>query len=192
MVNKSGRGMHKAAFPLHFLDILAALLCALALFSLPGNAEGQKINKYYTSSILENGTLYFIFPIDGFREINSNERLIFDISYLTVNDSITVNFSYYSEAAKPASSINFKSREKDIICPANKIFIEVEKRLSWHHRYTAKVALADLAGYFKSSDAPSIVLITSEEVLEYRVSESVWKKKGSTISSILQMIQVNR
>ncbi len=170
---------------------ILAILLFICIFSAPSEVSGQKLSKYYTSALLESGTLYFILPLDDFQEKETKSRLIFDISYLTGRDSVTINFSYFSSSSNPADSLSLRSGDCSTTCRASKLFIDVENHQKWHHRFTAKLPFSGLACFFNAPLPPEIIITTQDDHLIYRVRKGHWKKQGSIISSIIQLIQAN-
>ena len=184
--------MHSSAFPASFFRGFSLVLITLIFIcSAPIPGVGQKLTKSYTSAILDSGILYFIFPLDDFQEREEKSRLIFDISYLTSRDSATVNFSYFLSSAHPADSLTLRSGDHVSTCPARKLFMDIENHQKWHHRFTATIHLTDLAHFFQSPFPPEIIIATQDDHLIYRIRKNHWKKQGSIISSIIQIIQAN-
>ena len=192
MVNKLKRGIHGGVSP-PFLRkaLLSAIILLIFVFSPHFIVSGQKLTKYYTAATLDSGTLYFIFPLDDFQETTAKSRLIFDISYLSSRDSAMINFSYFYSSAHPAHSLILKSEDNMTVCPARKLFMDVENHQKWHHRFTTTIHLSDLAFFFQSDLPPEIIIVTDDDHLIYRINKRHWKKQGNIISVILQMIQVN-
>jgi hypothetical protein len=180
------------AFPFSSRRIFLTAFLLWASVLIPSLAvHGQKLNKYYTSSIIEGGTLYFVFPFGDFQEATTKTPLIFDISYISSRDSATLNFSYFHSSALPASSLILKSADIVVTCPARKLFIDLENHQKWHHRYSTTVRMSDLSRFFQSAIPPEIIVTTDDGPLLYRIGKGRWNKQGRIVSSIVQMIQAN-
>ena len=192
MANNTKEGVHRGAFPLFFnRGLYLAIISFLVIFTTSFTVSGQKISKYYTAALIDSGTLYFIFPLDDFLDDVSKNRLIFDISYLSSRDSATVNFSYFLSSAHPAKALTFKAGDRVTECTPMKLFMDVENHQKWHHRFTTTIHLSDLEQFFQSVMPPEIIIATDDSLYTYRIKKHHWKKQGSIVMSILQMIGAN-
>lgn len=193
MENNLERGLHPRAVPFFsFRTPLPFLVFFLWFCSLHVAVSGQKLSKYYTATALEKGTLYYLFPMEGFREAENRDPLIFDISYLSSRDSAILNFSYFHSFALPADHLALQSGDTLITCfPVRKLFMEVEKKAKWHHRYSTTIHIADLELFFQSEQAPGMIITANGIQRRYLISQSKWNKQRRVVSLILQMIRAN-
>lgn len=169
----------------------ARYLLFLSLLFLANTSNGQNISKYYTSSLQGNGMLYFIFPQSGFNNKEVNSTFIYDITYLTTNDTITLNFSYFDKSKYDIDSIAFVSNNETCSTKVKKIFIETKKQ-KWHCRYSSKVLFSDLNSFLNQSGKPKIILYTKQGVVELTIKARIWKKKSSVTKKILTLIKYNQ
>jgi len=161
------------------------------LLLLTCTINGQNISKYYTSSLQENGTLYFIIPQSGFNNNKINGKLTYDITYLTTNDTATLNFSYFDMANRDIDSVVFIGVNKKCSSSVKKIFIETKKQ-KWHYRYSSKILFTDLINFFNQSDNPKIILYTKQGAVELNIKARTWKKQSSVTTKILTLIKYNK
>ncbi len=192
MANDKREGTPAGTFPLGVKrEISLIILLLIAFFPSSFTGSAQKLSNYYTAAIMDSGMLYFFFPLDDFQEDVSRSPLIFDISYLSSRDSATVNFSYFLSSADPAVSLVLRTGEGETVCKATKLFIDLENHQKWHHRFSTTVLLSDLAYFFRSVLPPEILIKTKDSHYTYTIKKCRWKKHGSIVSVIIEMIQTN-
>ncbi len=164
----------------------------LLLFSLIcGVSNAQKISKYYTSSLQDNGILYFIEPKQEFSNSKEDCKIIYDLTYLTANDSISLNFTYSDKIFREIDSIALVQGKINLSSKVNKIFIETDKNI-WKHRYSAKYRFNDFYKIFKSKELMYILIYSSNKTIKLDIKKKRWKKKSSIILKILNLIKANR
>lgn len=193
MENSMERGLHQPAVPFFsFQTPYFVLVLFLSFYSLHITASGQKLGKYYTATMLENGTLYYLFPMEDFREAENKSPLVFDISYLSSRDSAILNFSYFHSFALPADHLALHFGDTVITSyPVRKLFVEVEKKNRWHHRYSSTIHMADLDLFFQSGQTPEIIITAKDMQLRYLINKSKWNRRSRIFSLIIQVIRAN-
>jgi len=169
----------------------ARYLFFLSLLFLVSANNAQNISRYYTSSLQENGTLYFIFPQSGFGNNDSKSKLTYDITYLTTNDTATLNFSYFDASRHVVDSVSFIGNNKRYSSSVKKIFIGTKRR-KWHGRYSSKVLFTDLNSFLSLTDKPRIILYTQQGAVELTIKARTWKKQSSVAKKILNLIKYNQ
>lgn len=181
MVNKLPT---RACFSRPFiLLILLTVICS--------TANAQKISKYFTSSMQDNGVLYFIEPKQEFKSDNENCKLFYDLTYLTTNDTVTFNFTYSDENLREIDRIDLISDDKKISSSTNKIFIESKKDV-WNHRYSAKFLFEDLDSVFQQDSRSSILINYNGQSVLLETQQKRWEKQSEILSKILLMIKANK
>lgn len=153
--------------------------------------DAQNISRYYKSSVQGNSMLYFVMPKMEFESGIDGGKLNYDITYLSANDSATLNFSYFDNSAKQIDSIAFIQYPKKFSSSTKKLFVESQK-FKWHHRYSSKFFFNDLIFLFNQDDRPKIFIYTKSGVNELTISQSEWKKNSDIVTEILSMIKINR
>ncbi len=176
----------KLAYLVRQLFFVLILLLISSIYS-----NGQNVSSYYTSSLQEKGTLYFILPQTGFEEGITKNKFTYDITYLTNNDTAIVNFSYFDKLDRTFDSIVFVSSNKKISSNLKKLFIET-KKLKWHYRYSSKFLFTDIDGFFNQSESPKIMLYTQQGIVELKMKTKTWKKQSGVVRKIIALIKLNR
>lgn len=170
---------------------LARHLFFIALLLLTGKINGQSIEKYYTSSLQEKGTLYFIFPQSGFENNKTKSKLIYDITYFETTDTVTLNFSYFDKLERTIDSVIFVNTNQRFSGSIKKLFIETNKS-KWHYRYTSKILFTDINSFFNQTNNPTIILYTQQGIIELNIKTKNWKKQSSVTKKILTLIKYNQ
>ncbi|MCF8229636.1 MAG: hypothetical protein K9G58_01000 [Bacteroidales bacterium] len=165
---------------------LAILLFCTIAFGL----QAQKLSKYYKTSKLENNMIYFIKPFDGFQGVKGNEEFIYDLTYQLGEDSLTMNYTYYSPLAMVADSLVFNFSNKSHSYKTHRLFIEKDKK-DWRHRYTAQVPLEVIKEFYAVENAPVILVLGGDEKMSYDISKHKWRKFSDIMRQILNMISLN-
>jgi hypothetical protein len=155
------------------------------------NVNGQNISKNYSSSIQNNGMLYFVFPQKGFENNKYRGKLTYDITYLTSKDTATLNFSYFEKSKRDIDSISFSNEAIKFSGSVKKIFIETNK-LNWHYRYSTKVSFTDLNSFFIPNSNPKITIYSKQGDILLSTKQSDWIKKASKTKKILTLISLNK
>lgn len=165
------------------------LIISWLLVSNPCNA--QKISRYYKSTIQGNSILYFVMPNMEFENSLNGSKLNYDITYLTINDTATVNFSYIDKSVAIIDSIVFVQNNKRFSSSSKKLFIEPQKT-KWYHRYSSRFSFNDLIFLFAQENRPQIMIYTKSVTEELNIKPSDWKRNAAIVTRILSMIKLNR
>lgn len=181
MVNKQ---LKRTCFSRPFLP----LILFVAAFN---TANAQKISKYFTSSMQDDGTLYFIEPKQEFKNNKEHCNLYFDLTYLTSNDSISLNFTYLDKKIRSIDSLSFIQGNMKISTYTKKLFIESDKKI-WKHRYSGKFFFNDLDFLFQQKKKYSILVHYEGESIHLDLEKRKWKIKSELLSKILLMIKSNK
>jgi len=168
---------------------LPLLLFLFSLFTFT-ELKAQKISKYYTVSSQKDGSLYFIEPEYSFESKKENCDLIFDMTFLSTEDSLLLNFSFISPEIVEIDSVRFTSDQKNIGSEAKKLFIEDEKK-AWKHRYSSQFLFDELYDVFQSEKSPNLTVFSEGQSILLTMKQSKWKKKRDIVTKIFQMIEVN-
>jgi hypothetical protein len=152
--------------------------------------QAQRISKYYNSSIQENGLLYFIEPPQEFVSSDGESSLLFDITYLTTDDSATLNFTFIDAAIQKIDSIHFHQPSSHLGSPARKIFVESYKGI-WKHRYSASFSFEELNAFFTQIEEIGASLTFEKGKIELQPAKRKWEKHALILSRVLAMIEAN-
>ena len=166
-------------------------LTLLVFLFLPYPGNGQNITKYYKISKQSNGILYFVMPKMVFENSLNGSILNYDITYLTVNDSATVNFSYLNNSAILIDSIAIIQSSKKFFSKTKKIFIEPQKS-TWNHRYSSRFLFGDLTFVFNQETDPKILIYSNSGVSELLIKQKNWIKNADIVSKVFTMIRLSK
>ncbi|HLS30904.1 MAG TPA: hypothetical protein VK021_08615 [Flavobacteriaceae bacterium] len=181
MVNNSSKRTHLLR-PLLFLLISIAFL---------NNAFSQNISKYYTSSTQANGTLYFIEPKEEFQNKQAKQGLVYDLTYLTSKDSISLKFTFTDKESRAIDSIRLQNDQNSITGSTKKLFIDL-KRKTWQHRYAADFDFDNLAEFYQQAENPKIIVYYSGKSTTLSIKTRKWKKEAQVLSKIFNLIEQNK
>ncbi len=180
MVNNKKRAWIKRSF---ILLLFFHLICFIA--------KAQNISKFYTSSIQENGILYFIEPKQEFSNKKERAKLIYDLTYLAGNDSISVNFTYTNNFVKKIDSIVLIQEKIRLHSKTKKIFIETNKNV-WVHRYSAIFSFNEFTKIFKQNKQAQILIYFQNKPVKLEINDKKWKKTSHIITKIFNLIEANK
>ena len=169
-----------------FRAIVRYFALLLVFFSVNGYA--QKISKHYTSSLQQNGTLYFIYEQNDFKSKSSDFK--YDLTILSTGDSVTFNFSILEKDNVEIDSIQLVKESLQFTSATDRIFIEPKKNL-WHGRFTTKFLFTDIQKFY-SEGVPKIVLYAKKGNMEFTIKPSAWKDQYELMNRIFQVIRYNK
>ena len=172
-------------------SLFCKILITLSFIIISTNSFSQNISKHYTSLLQSNGMLYYIFPQNGFKNKDINSEFIYDITYLTEKDTVTINFSYFDKLNKDIDSIAFTANNRKFISFTKKIFIET-KRSKWHYRYSANFLFNDFKVFFSQTNSPSIIIYSKQGLIELKIKPKTWLKQSAIIKKIFTLISYNK
>jgi len=175
-------------------DKLACRACQLffiLLLLISSTLKAQNISKYYTSSIQESGTLYYILPQSGFENKTLNVEFIFDITYSTSLDTAVLNFSYFDEFERMIDSVALITAGRGFSGKVEKIFVETKKS-KWHYRYSTKFLFANLDAFFAQVMPPEINIYTQQGMVNLKIKDRLWSKQSLITKKILTLIRYNK
>ena len=146
--------------------IVRVLALLLVLFSFSGYS--QKISKHYSSAHQQNGTLYFIFEQNDFR--NSNSDFKYDLTYLSTGDSAFLNYSIIDKANVEIDSISLVKDSFHISNKSERIFIEK----------------------FYGEGLPKIILYSKKGEMVFTINKGAWKNQSELVNKIFMVIKYNK
>lgn len=165
------------------------LLILITLLNLP--VSGQDLSKYYTTRTQEGGDLYFILPFDKFKSEADRSEFIFDITYRQGNDSVAINYTFYTDDRFSPDSLQIKSGRPTYTLQTENLFKDFKKR-KWENRYSVKMPFTVLADIINSDSKPVIRLLSNERALVYFIKEKDWEKYSDAIGKILYIIETEK
>ena len=157
------------------------------------SASAQNLRKKYTSTTGEQGSVYFIYPQDGFTcgELGSNKELVYDITYVTFKDSVTYNFTYRNKQANPVDSVQLRlpsGRTETIV--HERLFVEPVKS-HWAHRISLYIPKPCFRELYASEQPYEVLLYTPAGVFNYTIRQNKWNEQRNIVNGVLQVIDYN-
>lgn len=171
--------------------LVRPFLFFIFLIATVGVTNAQKLSKYYTSSMQENGVLYFVEPKQEFKNNKENSKFTYDLTYLTTKDTVSLNFTYLDNTFRVIDSISIIQGNKRISSDAGKIFIETHKKF-WKHRYSSNFLFNDINLLFQQEKSPTVVIYYENNSTQLGIKKSKWIKQSAVISKILMLIKANK
>jgi len=154
---------------------------------LPLSVSAQKVEKYFTSFLQPNGTLYFIETPAHFKSSDTKEKFFYDLTYLSAGDSVIVNFTVLADKPVSADSIFFGGAT----FPVKRIHISPKKN-KWINRYTTTVPFRHLKHFFSTHQPPVIILYGENQKFTFKISPKKWRKTTAVMQKILYHIELNQ
>ena len=162
--------------------IFACLLILLPGILIPVFA--QNLKKFYTYEVQVGGDLVFIYPFEGYENIDDKSAFTFDITWKAGKDTAVINFSFFTREPVSSSVLEVSSDTYNAILTTKRIFIDFEKRW-WHHRYSAVISVNELIAISKLNTPPMFIIRTDKGVLKYHVKQRKWEKYSRALDKIL-------
>ena len=156
--------------------------------------NAQKTEKSYIMSFYKDGLLFFILPQPIFKTSNNiaQKDFIFDITYLTKNDSSSFTATYTTKINFPADSIHIQDSDGSVIStPLKMIFID-KKSSQWIYRVRFMVSFELLRRLYISEYPYRVYIVSNKNRIEYQYSTNEWKKKRKKMNEILDIIKINK
>jgi hypothetical protein len=163
----------------------------LILLSTASSITGQNLNRFYRSSPTLNGFIYYIVPAKGFFNSNHKGVFLYDITYLTSKDQVTLNFSYYDKMPLEMDSVVFLNNERLLTAPLKKLYISSSKS-KYHYRYSLELPFNEVQIFFNKRGKPAITLYHKKGEIALSIHASKWKKMASINSQLLALMLLNK
>lgn len=179
MVNKSKWGVHFLAPPLLFL-----LLC------FHNNAQAQKINKYFTSLSQPNGVLYHVFSFASYNSSNSNSSFDFDVTYLSLSDSVVLNYTVLSSTPLQIKDITFGNTVGMIDIESKRLYIDNFKG-KWRSRYSSTISKDYFIKLINADTSIDLIVESENSEQIFLLKGKVWDKHKLILKQIFQTILLN-
>lgn len=170
-----------------YIFLLAYLFLFLA-------ASAQKINKDYLFYPQETGNIYFIFPQKGFSSTDETDKkgLVYDITYLTSDDSITFSFTYINQEIRKPERMAFLTADGQILYrgKTHMLFVQPRKK-HWEHRVAIKVPYKEAIRFYAQEQPGQLQVYTNKKEILYQITPGNWKKHRLLTNRIFEIITNN-
>ena len=149
---------------------------------------GQNIKRYYVFSSQEKGSIFHLLPVALFEDMDG-EKLSYDLTYTSWNDSITMNFTYKKPKPLKIDSIKYVSGESRVTGKVDKLYVEPVSE-KWIHRYALKSKAMDFFPIYDMNATPEIIICSNGKKYIYRVRGADWRKYVPIGQKIFEMIHL--
>jgi hypothetical protein len=163
----------------------------LLLICISTAASAQKLSKYYTSHYQSGGSLYFLHPNENFRNTDDRSALHFDVTYLTNQDSVTINFTTFSGKPQRADSLHILTGSETYGAPAAQLFLDFEKR-KWRNRFSAVFPYEAFTSFINSPTPPQIMVSSQGDYNRYTIKKRHWDKYAEALKKVIYIIESDR
>jgi hypothetical protein len=159
---------------------------------VPTFLKAQSSNKYVKTSMITNGVLFFVKPL----ELQSKQaNLSIDFTYPCRNqesDSVTINFSLFTE--KPilqVLNLEFASSTAKVVTNKFiKFFVEKDKN-KWHNRYSSKISITDFKKILDISPKSNIVIVDNYKNSYLFETDKNWAAMTKTTAELI-LVNTNK
>lgn len=149
---------------------------------------GQNIKKHYVLKIQEKGNLYHFLPVSLFEDTDG-EKLSYDLTYTTWNDSIVMNFSYIKTEPLLIDSIEYIAGNISLEGSVEKLYVEPTAK-KWMHRYSLRGKADDFFQLYNSGTTPEILIYSKGITHPYPANKANWRKYAPIGQKIFKMIRL--
>lgn len=160
----------------------------LLLFFVGSLCNAQSIEKRYSSHLSNAGVINFFHP-QKLKKNTNLDMFAFDMTYISYNDSITVNCSYRIQTGSNIKSLKIKSDNDNMQGnDLSVLYREVQKH-GYEVRVTSRFSFSDIKNAFSNSAPLVFEIVTNDgscHTASYR--KSAWEKESMNVTRILESI----
>lgn len=167
---------------------MARIVFILLIFFISIICNAQSIEKRYSSHLSNAGVINFFHP-KKLKKNTNVDMFVFDMTYISHNDSVTLNCSFRIRNKYNIKLLNLKSGNNKI--HSNDLFIlyrEVKKH-GYEIRVTSRFSFNEIKNVFKEHIPPVFEIILNDGsycMASYR--KSAWEKESFNVTKILESI----
>ena len=151
--------------------------------------EAQSIDKRYRSYIGNGGTAYFFLP-KKLKETEGVKNFVYDITHLSITDTVTLNFTIVVEEPVMVDSLVLVNSDKITTVSSVSLLYRDVLDEGYEIRTTSGLALQKMQSVY--SDASPLefkMYLSNGKVVKAAYKKSQWKKERETVSRILNSIK---
>lgn len=167
-----------------FFSLFLVLWVSLAAFAV-------KLEDRYVMKTIEDGQIYYIAPYQISSKTKNIKPLMADVTYVTTNDSVTMNFSVWTPQELLADSIMLRSGKQVYCRDFETFFVERDAKL-WIHRYSMRFPLESLNAIYAASTPFVLSVYAKGQTVEYSYTANMWPKEQDWMNQILHIIATNK
>ncbi len=150
--------------------------------------EAQSINNRYRSHIGNGGTTYFFVP-KKLSKKTGVDKFVYDMTYLSATDSVTLNFTIVVEDPIKVESLILKNNGEGVETSCISMIYTDVLDDGYEIRTTTMFALSELRKVF-SEEFPLVfeMKLSNGEIVTATYKTSQWKKENEIITRIFNSI----
>ena len=166
--------------------ILIVLLCIHSCLSFAAKTEDM-----YLMRNTEIGDLFFIFE-NSFHSLDNKHPLLFDITYLTSCDTISIKMTITDKTLVDIDSVKL-SWSNTAYTVINPILIYKEKdNKCWVNRCDCIFPYTSVEQAFTNQQCPTFTIYTTKDTISYYLSPNKWDKLNRHFQEIFITIQSHK
>ncbi len=154
-------------------------------------ALAVKLEDRYVMKTIEDGQIYYVAPYQISSKTKNIKPLMADVTYVTTNDSVTMNFSVWTPQELLADSITLRSGKLVYCRDFETFFVERDAKL-WIHRYSMRFPLESLNAIYAASTPFVLSVYAKGQTVEYGYTANMWPKEQDWMNQILHIIASNK
>lgn len=148
------------------------------------NCSAQSIEKRYSSSLTNQGTIHFFRP-KKLGKIDNIDSFSFDMTCLSGRDSLTLNFSIATTYETTVNSLELKSEEMKVEGQQLRILYKDVTTKGYVIRVSSVFAVKDIKSFFsKKSPLVFYVTLSNGKSCTATYKDSQWKRESEQVSRI--------
>ncbi len=165
----------------------------LLLFLSFLSVSARKTDKSYIMTYHENGSLFFIRPepISKTKNPLIAEDLVFDLTYLTCNDSLSYTLTYVTTQQFFPDSLCFQFTEEQYCSPVEIIYVD-KGSSEWIYRVKLIIPFSLLEKMYLSESSYQVNIHGKGNMLEYYYIPKKWIKERQKMNDIIDVIKMNK
>ena len=167
-----------------YFSLFLVLMVSLA-------ASAVKLEDRYVMKAIEDGQIFFIAPYEISSQTGKIKPLMADVTYVTTNDSVTMNMSVWTPQELLADSLILRSGKQVYCRDFETFFVERDGKL-WIHRYSIRFPLESLNAIYASSAPFTLTVYAQDQTVEYGYTAKAWPKEQDWMNQILHIIASNK
>ena len=162
----------------------------LAIASVSG-CMGKSVGDRYASRMTRDGTIFFILP-ERLKATDGVDRFEYDMTCLTWNDTVTVNFSVRSKNMEVPEHVALQSGDKrfDAVGIA-KLYTDIVKN-GYEIRMSCRFLWDDIQRAFTAVQPPVFLFDQSGVERSATYTPRQWKGERRILSEILELYNYSR
>lgn len=151
---------------------------------------GQNIKNKYMIRTTDEGSILFFFPQKGYKSKALSNIIEYDITYSTVSDSVTINFTYKSNSALPLDSTLLKNQSFIEKPSTSMIYLEPNGN-KWEQRASMKISDQSFRLFMKEENPVDLYIYSKGNEYKYEMSPKNWKKNMDIIKRVYEVFDLN-